>query len=95
MASDGNRHVKVHLNCPNCRADISDTIEGTIIDRRKALSKELEKVPDSELSAKELQVKYWKEKDGLVLYEDDGSPKKKGSKPLEIDVSLFGGLDFA
>ena len=44
MASDGNRHVKVHLNCPNCRADISDTIEGTIIDRRKALSKELYKV---------------------------------------------------
>ena len=50
---------------------------------------------DSELSAKELQCKYWKEKDGLVLYEDDGSPKKKGSKPLEIDSSLFGGLDFA
>ena len=50
---------------------------------------------DSELSAKELQCKYWKEKDGLVLYEDDGSPKKKGSKPLEIDTSLFGGLDFA
>jgi len=44
MASDGNRHVKVHLNCPNCRADISDTIEGTIIDRRKALSNELCKV---------------------------------------------------
>ena len=50
---------------------------------------------DSELSAKELQCKYWKEKDGLVLYEDDGSPKKKESKPLEIDTSLFGGLDFA
>ena len=88
MASDGNRHVKVHLNCPNCRADISGTIEKTIVLRRKALAEELQTVADSDLSAKELQSKYWKEKDGPLF------SKKKGPK-LEIDPSLFGGLDFA
>lgn len=93
QASDGNRHVKVHLNCPNCRADISGTIESTICARRQAIAGELQKVPDSELSAKELQSKYWKEKDGALL--DEGKPKKKGAKPLEIDPTLFGGLDFA
>jgi len=92
MASDGNRHVKVHLNCPNCRADISGLIEETIVIRRKALAEELQKVPDSELSAKELQCKYWKEKDGLLFDEES---KKKGTKPLDIDPTLFGGLDFA
>lgn len=94
MASDGNRHVKVHLNCPNCRADISGTIEKTIVLRRKALAEELQTIADSDLSAKELQSKYWKEKDGPLLEEEEDFPKKKGPK-LEIDPSLFGGLDFA
>ncbi|KAL7541169.1 hypothetical protein ACHAXR_010691 [Thalassiosira sp. AJA248-18] len=94
MASDGNRHVKVHLNCPNCRADISGSIENTICLRRKALAEEMQKVPDSELSAKELQLKYWKEKDGIII-DDEGKPKQKGSKPLEIDPTIFGGLEFA
>lgn len=92
MASDGNRHVKIHLNCPNCRADISNTIEETILLRRTALAEILQKVPDSELNAKELQVKYWREKDGL---EDEGKAKHKGVKPLEIDPTLCAGLDFA
>lgn len=96
MASDGNRHVKVHLNCPNCRADISKTIEGTILLRRKATADELQGVPDSELSAKELQCKYWREKDGILLEDDEAKkPKGTGVKPLEIDPTLFGGLDFA
>ena len=99
MASDGNRHVKVKLNCPNCRADISGTIEDTICSRRKSHAEELQKVPDSELSAKDLQLKYWnKDKDGLIL-DEEGNPekkgKKKGPKPLEIDPALFGGLEFA
>lgn len=94
IASDGNRHVKIKLNCPNCRADISSTIEDTIILRRKALSADLQKVPDSELSAKDLQLKYWNENDGIVLEEKE-KKKNHGSKPLEIDPTLFGGLDFA
>jgi len=94
MASDGNRHVKIHLNCPNCRADISGSIEDTIRLRRKALAKELQTVPDGELSAKELQCKYWKEDNGILL-EDEGKSQNKGPKPLEIDPTLFGGLDFA
>jgi len=94
MASDGNRHVKIKLNCPNCRADISSTIEDTIILRRKARSADLQKVPDSELSAKELQLKYWNENDGIVM-EEKKKTKNHGPKPLEIDPTLFGGLDFA
>ncbi|KAL9179505.1 hypothetical protein ACHAXT_008795 [Thalassiosira profunda] len=91
MASDGNRAVKVHLNCPNCRADISGTIEDTIRLRRQALADELQTVPDSELSAQDLQLKHWKEnKDGL-LFDEEGKKivEQKGAKPLEIDPSLF------
>lgn len=51
-------------------------------------------MPDSELSAKELQCKYWKENDDILL-EEEGKRKQKGVKPLEIDLSLFGGLEFA
>jgi hypothetical protein len=94
MASDGNRHVKVHLNCPNCRADISKTIEGTIKQRRKAAAEAMQSVPDSELSAKELQCKYWKDGDDLILGADKTS-KPSGEEPLEIDTTLFGGLEFA
>jgi hypothetical protein len=96
MASDGNRHVKVRLNCPNCRADISKTIEDTIRLRQITMAEELSNVPDSELSAKDLQLKYWK-KDDEILDLTDGKKKekKKGSEPMLIDKSLFGGLEFA
>jgi hypothetical protein len=33
-ASDGNRHVKVYLNCPNCRSDLSHTIRDTLLLRK-------------------------------------------------------------
>jgi hypothetical protein len=92
MASDGNRHVKVRLNCPNCRSDISQSIEGTILLRRKTIVAELQKVPDSELSAQELQCKYYDDKD---LIAKDIKPARKGAKPLEIDPTLLGGLEFA
>lgn len=98
MASDGNRHVKIHLNCPNCRADISGTIEDTIRVRRTAIAEELQKVPDSELSAKELQCKYWKEENGILIKDEKKSQQNEGvarARPLEIDAMLFGGLDFA
>ena len=94
MASDGNRHVKVHLNCPNCRADISKTIEDTIRLRQTAMSAALSNVPDSELSAKELQLKYWKQEDKIIdlTYGNTKNKKKnKGPEPMLIDTSLFGG----
>ena len=33
-ASDGNRHVKVFLSCPNCRSDLSESIRDTLLLRR-------------------------------------------------------------
>jgi hypothetical protein len=33
-ASDGNRHVKVFLHCPNCRSDLSHTIRDTLLLRK-------------------------------------------------------------
>ncbi|KAL7563109.1 hypothetical protein ACA910_012293 [Epithemia clementina (nom. ined.)] len=33
-ASDGNRHVKVFLHCPNCRSNLSATIRDTLLLRR-------------------------------------------------------------
>jgi hypothetical protein len=33
-ASDGNRHVKVSLLCPNCRSDLSHTIRDTLLLRK-------------------------------------------------------------
>mmetsp|Transcript_288 Transcript_288/g.538 ORF Transcript_288/g.538 Transcript_288/m.538 type:complete len:468 (-) Transcript_288:130-1533(-) len=95
IASDGNRHVKVHLNCPNCRADISKTIEDTIRLRQTALAEELSTVPDSELSAKDLQLKHWKQEDEILDLTDGKKKKKKGPEPMLIDKSLFGGLEFA
>lgn len=97
MASDGNRHVKVHLNCPNCRADISKTIEDTIRLRQTAMSAALSNVPDSELSAKELQLKYWKQEDKIIDLTDGNTKKNKNKRPepMLIDTSLFGGLEFA
>jgi len=95
MASDGNRHVKVHLNCPNCRSDISKTIEDTIRLRQAALKEELSTVPDSELSAKDLQLKHWKQDDEILDLTEGKKKKKKGPEPMLIDKTLFGGLEFA
>ncbi|KAL7479227.1 hypothetical protein ACHAW6_004967 [Cyclotella cf. meneghiniana] len=96
MASDGNRHVKVHLNCPNCRNDISRAIERTIEERRVANANLLKDVPDCELSSGELQQKYWTQGDELILQSEKKPKKSKAVQPaLEIDTTLFGGLEFA
>ena len=96
MASDGNRHVKVHLNCPNCRKDISGFVEPVIEQRRVAKAALLKDIPDCELSSSELRQKYWTKGDGLVL-ESDKEQKAKAERKavLEIDATLFGGLEFA
>lgn len=96
MASDGNRHVKVHLNCPNCRKDISGFVGPVIEERRVARAALLKDVPDCELSSSELRQKYWTKKDGLVLESDkDAKAEVAKKRVLEIDVTLFGGLEFA
>jgi len=33
-ASDGNKHVKVFLNCPNCRSDLGSSIRDTLLCRK-------------------------------------------------------------
>jgi hypothetical protein len=33
-SSDGNKHVKVYLHCPNCRCDLSETIRDTLLLRK-------------------------------------------------------------
>ncbi|CAJ1966014.1 unnamed protein product [Cylindrotheca closterium] len=33
-ASDGNQHVKIYLNCPNCRSNLSETIRDTLLIRK-------------------------------------------------------------
>ncbi|KAI2503777.1 hypothetical protein MHU86_10671 [Fragilaria crotonensis] len=59
-ASDGNRHVKVSLHCPNCRSDLSHTIRDTLLLRK---ADELLKIyesynkDDTKLTAKQLQLK--------------------------------------
>eukprot|EP00566_Odontella_aurita_P015589 CAMPEP_0113559038 /NCGR_PEP_ID=MMETSP0015_2-20120614/18678_1 /TAXON_ID=2838 /ORGANISM="Odontella" /LENGTH=285 /DNA_ID=CAMNT_0000460637 /DNA_START=69 /DNA_END=922 /DNA_ORIENTATION=- /assembly_acc=CAM_ASM_000160 len=57
-ASDGNRHVKVLLQCPNCRSDLSPTIRDTALLRRADnLDGAARAGSDSELSASELRMK--------------------------------------
>lgn len=59
-ASDGNRHVKVRLQCPQCRGDLSKTIAETLLLRKHAImiSRAYQFTPDSELSAAELRLKH-------------------------------------
>lgn len=41
MASDGSLRVKVHLNCPNCRANIKGIIEDAICRRQEILAHQM------------------------------------------------------
>jgi hypothetical protein len=54
-ASDGNRHVKVFLHCPNCRSDLSHTIRDTLLLRKADAV--IQATDDSELSASQLRLK--------------------------------------
>ena len=90
IASDGSRHVKVKLACPNCRSDISGTVGDTMARRRTALAEGLRDVPDGELSAGELRRKH--QCHDLV---GEGGRSRRTTPPLEVDPTLFGGLDFA
>jgi len=57
-ASDGSRQVKIHLLCPQCRGNVSNTIHDTLIMRKAHKASVFQKMNDSELNATELRVKY-------------------------------------
>eukprot|EP00586_Coscinodiscus_wailesii_P015271 CAMPEP_0172514526 /NCGR_PEP_ID=MMETSP1066-20121228/260730_1 /TAXON_ID=671091 /ORGANISM="Coscinodiscus wailesii, Strain CCMP2513" /LENGTH=443 /DNA_ID=CAMNT_0013295219 /DNA_START=219 /DNA_END=1550 /DNA_ORIENTATION=+ len=57
MASDGNLAVKVKLQCPQCRSDLSTTIYDTLLLRKVDKFKHVLEQKDSELTATELQQK--------------------------------------
>ena len=94
MASDGNRHVKVRLACPNCRSDISSTIRDTMDRRESELSMALMDVPDGELSAGELRLKH---QDRLRRSAGGGNERgrQRRRRVLDVDPTLFGGLEIA
>lgn len=47
MASDGSLHVKVHLNCPNCRASIKGVVEDVIRRRQDFLAEQVDEDDES------------------------------------------------
>lgn len=55
-ASDGNRHVKIFLLCPNCRSDLSHTIRDTLL-LRKADAVLSARGRESELTPSQLNLK--------------------------------------
>lgn len=67
MASDGNRHVKVKLLCPQCRGNLAETISDTIMLRKAKNAEKYRDVEDSELNASELRKKH----EFITLYADD------------------------
>jgi hypothetical protein len=58
MASDGNRHVKIWLKCPQCRGDLTHTIDDTILLRKAKNAERYLDLADSELNASELRWKH-------------------------------------
>lgn len=58
MASDGNIAVKLQLQCPQCRTNLKNSLEDTLILRRAKTFEKLLKANDSELSASELRQKH-------------------------------------
>lgn len=57
-ASDGNRHVKVKLQCPQCRGSLVNTIRDTLLMRKALIAQKYMDIPDSELNATELRIKH-------------------------------------
>lgn len=57
-ASDGNYHVKVFLNCPNCRSNLSESIRDTVLLRRADAVWDLVENEDVDnLTASQLRMK--------------------------------------
>lgn len=58
MASDGNRHVKIKLQCPQCRGSLVHTIRDTLLMRKALIAQAYTDVPDPELSSTQLRLKH-------------------------------------
>lgn len=56
MASDGNMHVKVYINCPNCRSDLSQSLRQTLL-LRKVDEITCLTIPKSEWTSSQLRLK--------------------------------------
>lgn len=67
MASDGNRHVKIWLHCPQCRGNLTHSITDTIMLRKAKTAEKFREVADSELNATELRLKH----EYITLYAHD------------------------
>mmetsp|Transcript_23463 Transcript_23463/g.36157 ORF Transcript_23463/g.36157 Transcript_23463/m.36157 type:complete len:413 (-) Transcript_23463:36-1274(-) len=102
-ASDGNVAVKVKQNCPLCRADLSQIVDKVLLVRRQTIAARMKAIPDSELTASELQVKHnfckklssvGNANDSKSATTSPGSSKlPKRDKEIVIDEKLFGGLE--
>lgn len=55
-ASDGNLHVKIYLNCPNCRSDLSNSIRDTLL-LRKVNALVNNKLPEPEWTDSQIRLK--------------------------------------
>lgn len=56
-ASDGNRHVKVFLNCPNCRSSLGESIRDTLLLRKVDFISLNPDLSDEDLTASQLRTK--------------------------------------
>ena len=95
-ASDGHLAVKVKLQCPQCRGDLSTTIHDTLLCRQMAIQQnQLTSIPDSELTAQDLQTKHSIHlKEAQERLEQLSSSNNKNTSMMFMDRDLFGGLDF-
>jgi len=57
-ASDGSKQMKVKLTCPQCRSDLKDVAIEVVKKRKNDMVSGYMKLPDSELTATELRMKY-------------------------------------
>lgn len=58
-ASDGNLHVKVRLQCPQCRGNLSPIIFDVVLIREsEIIENDLFGIPDDDLSGQQLRAKY-------------------------------------
>ncbi len=95
-ASDGHLAVKVKLQCPQCRGDLSTTIHDTLLCRTMAIQQnQLTQIPDSELTAHDLQTKHSMDlKEAQQRLSSPNNNQQQQQHYIFMDRALFGGLDF-
>jgi RING-type zinc-finger len=80
-ASDGNRHVKIRLQCPQCRGVFKDTIQDSLLLRKAKASEKFRNIPDSELKSSELRIKH----EFLQFYAKDVEHAEARLRKYQID----------